>query len=226
MSTPTVPTGRLSAGSAHDPCGEWALILLSAASGAADAFAFLCVGQVFAGVMTGNLVLLGGSAAGVGEHGVASRVVTALAAYSCGVALGAWMGERLRWRLPVILLVEVVLLATGAALWGLDLISSDGNRLGLLAVIALAIGIQGRICATPTNYFTGTLTAFVGRVALRSLRGKDGWVAGRLIAVVAGATATALTLRLRPDAAAVVAAVLVAGALLIEVMPDRPSRRG
>ncbi|MER7812392.1 YoaK family protein [Streptomyces sp900116325] len=224
MSTPTVPTGRFSADPARDARGEWALILLSAASGAADAFAFLCLGQVFAGVMTGNLVLLGGSAAGVGEHGVALRVVTALVAYSCGVACGAWMGERLRWRLPAMLLVEVVLLTAGAVLWGLELITSGGDRLGLLAVISLAMGIQGRIRATPTNYFTGTLTSLVGRVALRSLRGEDGWVMGRLIAVVAGATATALTVRLWPGAAAWVAAAMAAAALLAEMVPGRPSR--
>lgn len=224
MSTPTVPTGRFSADPARDPWGEWALILLSAASGAADAFAFLCLGQVFAGVMTGNLVLLGGSAAGVGEHGVALRVVTALVAYGCGVACGAWMGAGLRWRLPMMLLVEVVLLTAGAVLWGLELTTSDGDRLGLLAVISLAMGIQGRIRATPTNYFTGTLTSLVGRVALRSLRGEDRWVMGRLIAVVVGATATALMVRLWPGAAAWVTAALAAGALLAELVPGRPSR--
>lgn len=224
VSTPTVPTGRPSTGSVRDPRSEWALILLSAASGAADAFVFICVGQVFAGVMTGNLVLLGASAAGAGEDGVALRVVTALVAYGFGVACGAWMSERLQYRLSVILLVEVALLAAGAVAWGLDLVPSARDRLGLLAIIALAMGIQGRIRATPTNYFTGTLTSLVGRVALRALREGDGWVIGRLLAVVAGAAVTALTVRLWPGAAAVVAAVPAAGALLVEVVPGRASR--
>jgi uncharacterized membrane protein YoaK (UPF0700 family) len=122
------------------------------------------------------------------------------------------------------LLVEVVLLTAGAVLWGLELITSGGDRLGLLAVISMAMGIQGRIRATPTNYFTGTLTSLVGRVALRSLRGEDGWVMGRLIAVVVGATATALTVRLWPGAAAWVAAAMAAAALLAEMVPRRPSR--
>ncbi|MFJ8849173.1 YoaK family protein [Streptomyces sp. NPDC102437] len=215
MSTPTRP----SAPTPHaglGPWGEWALLFLSAASGAADAFVFICVGQVFAGVMTGNLVLLGASAAGGGEQGVAMRVVTALGAYAVGVGCGAWMSNRSRWSLPVMLLVEVALLAAGAVLWAVGLITSGGDRLGLLVLIAVAMGIQGRIRATPTNYFTGTLTALVGRAALRSWEQGDRWVAGRLAAVVAGAAVTALTVRLWPDAAAAVAVVPAAGALLIE----------
>ncbi|NED85937.1 DUF1275 domain-containing protein, partial [Streptomyces sp. SID11233] len=116
-------------------------------------------GQVFAGVMTGNLVLLGASAAGAGEEGVALRVVTALVSYGLGVAWGALAGERVWRRLPVMLTVEVTLLAAAAALWGLGLITSDADRLGLLALMGLAMGIQARLRATPTNYFTGTLTS-------------------------------------------------------------------
>ncbi|MFH8475984.1 YoaK family protein [Streptomyces sp. NPDC018000] len=218
MSTPTLLTGR-------DPRSEWALLLLSAASGAADAFAFICVGQVFAGVMTGNLVLLGVSAAGVGGHAVALHVITALVSYSFGVMCGAWMSERLRWPLPVMLLIEVALLAAGAVLWALDLITSHGDRLGLLALISVAMGIQGRIRATPTNYFTGTLTSLVSRVTLRSRNEGDGWVAGRLIAAVAGAAVTALSVRFWPGAAATAVVVPAVGALLVESVP-RPLSRG
>ncbi|MFF8916469.1 YoaK family protein [Streptomyces sp. NPDC015032] len=200
------------------------MLLLSAASGAADAFVFICVGQVFAGVMTGNLVLLGAFAAGTGERGVALHVITALVSYAVGVACGARMSERLRWPLPVMLLIEVALLAAGAVLWALGGITSAGDRLGLLVIIAVAMGIQGRILATPTNYFTGTLTSLVGRVTLRSWSRADVWVAGRLIAVVAGAAATALVLRLWPGAAAVVTVIPAAGALLSETVPGRPLR--
>ncbi|MFF9506612.1 YoaK family protein [Streptomyces sp. NPDC014724] len=215
MSTPVLPAiGR-------DPWSEWALLLLSAASGAADAFVFICVGQVFAGVMTGNLVLLGASAAGVGEHGVALRVITALVAYGIGVMCGAWMSERWRWPLPWMLLIEVALLTAGAVLWWLGLITSVGDLLGLLVLIAVAMGIQGRIRATPTNYFTGTLTSFVSRLALRSWDRGDRWVAGRLTAVVAGAAVTALAVRLWPGAAATVAVLPAAGALLIEAVPRK-----
>ncbi|MGN5632769.1 DUF1275 family protein, partial [Streptomyces sp. AC154] len=68
MPTPDAPSAPAGRATVDEPRGHAALLLLSAASGAADAFVFICVGQVFAGVMTGNLVLLGASAAGAGEE--------------------------------------------------------------------------------------------------------------------------------------------------------------
>nr|WP_242442260.1 YoaK family protein [Streptomyces sp. CB02460] len=192
------------------------LLLLSAASGAADAFVFVCVGQVFAGVMTGNLVLLGASAAGAGEEGVAPRVVTALVSYGCGVAGAALVGERMWRRVPVMLLAEVVLLAAGAGLWAARPAVSGADRLGLLVLMGLAMGVQGRVRSTPTNYFTGTLTSLVGRLAVGAWRGDDGWTAGRLTALVAGAALAALTVRLWPEGGAMVAAALAVAALLVE----------
>ncbi|MFF2008350.1 YoaK family protein [Streptomyces sp. NPDC058195] len=208
MSTAVHPSAPFP-GAGADPWGEWPLLFLSAASGAADAFAFLCLGQVFAGVMTGNLVLLGISATGAGEHGAAPRVITALLAYGAGVACGAWMEGRLKWPLPVMLLAEVALLTAGSTLWALGPLASPGGRTGLLALTALAMGLQGRIRSTPTNYFTGTLTGLVGRAALRSWGRGDLWVAGRLVAVAAGAAAAAVTEHLWPGAAAAAAALLI-----------------
>ncbi|MEU1439454.1 YoaK family protein [Streptomyces sp. NPDC005786] len=221
MPTPTASTEPAGRAPSDGPRPHTALLLLSAASGAADAFVFICVGQVFAGVMTGNLVLLGAAAAGAGEEGVALRVATALISYGCGVAWGAVAGERMWWRLPVMLLTEVALLTGGAVLWACGLIASDADRLGLLVVMGLAMGIQGRVRATPTNYFTGTLTSLVGRLALGSWRRGDGWVAGRLLAVVAGAALAALTVRLWPASGAVAAAGLAAAALFVEAAGRR-----
>ncbi|MFH8480574.1 DUF1275 family protein [Streptomyces sp. NPDC018055] len=194
-------------------------MLLSAASGAADAFVFLCVGQVFAGVMTGNLVLLGASAAGAGEDGVALRVVTALAAYVCGAAAGALMAG-----LPpgLTLLTESVLLGVAAVLWGFGLVASYGDRLGLLALVSLAMGVQGRIRVTPTNYFTGTLTSLAGRTAARELTPGDVWVVGRLGA----AGAAALAERWWSPGAALGPVVLVASALVLETAPRGGRDRG
>ncbi|MEU1470371.1 YoaK family protein [Streptomyces sp. NPDC005761] len=221
MPTPPAPTEPAGRDTADGPRAHAALLLLSAASGAADAFVFICVGQVFAGVMTGNLVLLGAAAAGAGEEGVALRVVTALVSYACGVAWGAAAGERMWWRLPVMLLIEVALLTAGAVLWACGLITSDTGRLGLLVLMGLAMGIQGRVRATPTNYFTGTLTSLVGRLARRSWRPGDGWAAGRLLAVVAGAALAAMTVRLWPASGAVAAAGLAAAALVAEAAGRR-----
>ncbi len=214
-SPPPPPSSSPAAPRAGSPCrrGAWALLLLSAASGAADAFAFLCVGQVFAGVMTGNLVLLGASATGAGEDGVALRVVTALAAYACGVACGTLMAG---FPQRALLLGEVVLLGVAAALWGFGLVASYGERLGLLALVALAMGVQGRVRETPTNYFTGTLTSLAGRAAAREPAPGDVWVLGRLGAVVAGAALAASAERWWSPGAALGAVVLVAGATVLE----------
>ncbi|MET8655883.1 YoaK family protein [Streptomyces griseus] len=207
--------------------GEGALLLLSAASGAADAFVFLCVGQVFAGVMTGNLVLLGASAAGAGEDGVALKVAVALGAYSCGVAAGALMSGRWGPGAGVLLGAEAVLLGAAATLWGLELVTSYGDRLGVLALVAVAMGVQGRVRG-PTNYLTGTLTSLTGRVASREPRRGDGWVLGRLAAVVAGAALAALAERWWSPGAALGALVMVSGALVLETGPCRggPRRPG
>ncbi|MFJ4963277.1 YoaK family protein [Streptomyces sp. NPDC088729] len=200
-------------------------MLLSAASGAADAFVFLCVGEVFAGVMTGNLVLLGASAAGAGEDGVALKVVAALGAYAAGVAAGAVLAGRLGLRLRVLLRVETVLLGAAAVLWGLDLVPSYGDRIGLLALVSVAMGVQARIGGTPTNYFTGTLTSLARRVAERELRAGDGWLTGRLVAVVAGALLAGLTQRWWSPGAAVGPVVLAACALALEEAGRRRPRR-
>lgn len=223
-SPPSSSSSRPSGAGAAPWRGEGALLLLSAASGAADAFVFLCVGQVFAGVMTGNLVLLGASAADAGEDGVALKVAVALGAYFCGVAAGALMGGRRDPGVPLLLGAEVVLLGAAAVLWGLELVTSYGDRLGLLALVAVAMGVQGRVRVTPTNYFTGTLTSLAGRVALRELRGGDGWVLGRLAAVVAGAAVAALAERWWSPGAALGAALPAAGALVLETLPGRRGR--
>ncbi|MCX3064331.1 DUF1275 family protein, partial [Streptomyces beihaiensis] len=59
------------------------LVLLAGASGAVDALAFTALGTVFAGVMTGNLVLLG-VAAGHGAGGDTLAPLTALGGYAAG----------------------------------------------------------------------------------------------------------------------------------------------
>ncbi|WUQ01374.1 DUF1275 domain-containing protein [Streptomyces sp. NBC_00247] len=205
--------------SAEDaPAGRvtWALLLLSAASGAADAFVFLCAGHVFAGVMTGNLVLLGASVTGAGDEGSAPGVCAALVSYVAGAGCGALMGRRWRWPVAALLLAEVVLLGTAATAWGLGFVTSGADRTGLLAVVALAMGIQGTVRVTPTNYFTGTLTSLAGRLALGRPARDDIRVFARLAAVVTGAALAAAATRWWPPGAASVAALAALGALALE----------
>ncbi|CAM5246323.1 DUF1275 family protein [Streptomyces xanthochromogenes] len=165
------------------------LLVLSAASGATDAFAFLCLGKVFAGVMTGNLVLVGASV-GAGDRDAVPRAVVALAGYALGAAGAALAAARLAPRL--LLTAQTVLLAFAAAAWGLGSGRSLGPQLVLLFAAALAMGVQARAWGTPTTYFTGTFTNLAGRLAKREAENADRWVAGRLAAVVAGAALTSL----------------------------------
>lgn len=68
-----------------------AVVLLALGSGAVDALAFLGLGAVFAGVMTGNLVLLGVSAVR-GDAGGALSAAAAITFYTAGVyAAASWL---------------------------------------------------------------------------------------------------------------------------------------
>ncbi|MFF8287113.1 DUF1275 family protein [Streptomyces albus] len=66
---------------------QCSVALLAAASGAVDALALTVLGQVFAGVMTGNLVLMGVTAGTGGEQGLPAAL--SLAGYATGTALAA-----------------------------------------------------------------------------------------------------------------------------------------
>ncbi|MFE9567943.1 DUF1275 family protein [Streptomyces sp. NPDC006692] len=198
-----------------------ALLLLSAASGATDAFAFLCLGKVFAGVMTGNLVLVGASV-GAGDRAVVPRAVTALAGYALGAGGAALAEHRLAPRL--LLGAETVLLALAAAGWALGLASSLGSQLALLVALSVAMGVQAHTWGTPTTYFTGTFTKLAGRLARRAPGGSDRWVAVRLAAVVAGAAASSLVAWWWSSATGTVAAVLCAIALATRLRQPAPNQ--
>ncbi|MCT9088720.1 DUF1275 domain-containing protein [Streptomyces sp. ASQP_92] len=189
------------------------LLALSAASGATDAFAFLCLGKVFAGVMTGNLVLVGASV-GAGDRAVVPRALTALIGYALGAAGVALAGARRSPR--PLLAVQTALLALAAGGWALGSGRSLGSQLVPLLAAALAMGVQARAWSAPTTYFTGTVTGLAGRLADRAAGHGDRWVAGRLAAVVAGAAVTALLVQCCPRAGggAGVALCLAAFALL------------
>ncbi|MEY9840038.1 DUF1275 family protein [Streptacidiphilus sp. EB103A] len=185
-------------------------LVLSAASGAADAFAFLCLGKIFAGVMTGNLVLVGASV-GSGDHRVVPRALASLAGYGFGAAAAG----RARPRVPVraLLAVGTGLLAATAAAWALGSGRSLPAQLVLIVAVALAMGLQAQTWEVPTTYFTGTYTGLLGRAGRRELLRQDRWPAVRLAAVVVGAAATSLVDWCCPAAAGTVAAALSALAL-------------
>ncbi|MFI7382167.1 DUF1275 family protein [Streptomyces sp. NPDC049813] len=178
------------------------LLLLAAASGAVDALAFTVLGTVFAGVMTGNLVLLGvavGSGSGA-QEGVAAPLY-ALGGYVVGAALVARVCRGVRegtpWpgRVVAYLGVQTVVLAAVAAVAGVLGGHPDGAwRTVLLVASAVAMGGQSAAMvaagsgAAPTTYFTGTLTTLVTGAADGTRRGAgQWWVVARLCAVAGGA---------------------------------------
>jgi uncharacterized membrane protein YoaK (UPF0700 family) len=218
-STATTPPAQPAQPTTQD---EPAHLVLSATSGAADAFAFLCLGKVFAGVMTGNLVLVGASV-GSGDHRVVPRALASLAGYG----LGAAAAGRARPRVPVrtLLAVGTGLLVATAAAWALGSGRSLPAQLVLIVAVALAMGLQAQTWAVPTTYFTGTYTGLLGRAGRRQLLRQDRWPAVRLAAVVVGAATTSLVDWGCPSAAGAVAAALSALALMLVHARQRKAPR-
>ncbi|MFF7329591.1 DUF1275 family protein [Streptomyces sp. NPDC008150] len=233
--------------------GEWiALILLAGASGAADGLTFLTLGHVFAGVMTGNLVLLGLAFAGTAD---AVRPLIALGAYAGGAAVAALYARTggrgvpapdgghdapgapaPYWplRLRRVLAAEAVVLGLVGVTWALhgpD--SAPWWSCVLLAALAAAMGAQsgalavsGAPTAGPGTYFTGTLTQLAVRAAGARRSGADLAHLVRLAAVAGGAAAAAGLLTgglARP--APIVPCVLVLAAVAIVTVTARGIRR-
>ncbi len=147
---------------------------LAAAAGAVDVLAFTRLGQAFASIVTGNLVVAG-TAIGQGDPQMLANVAVAVAAFAVGVVLGG-IGVRragrttARWpvHVTVLCLVELVVLLVLTGVW----LASGGAPLGAgqyvaLIAAALAMGLQSaafRLVPVPgvtTTYFTGTLTSLL-----------------------------------------------------------------
>ncbi|MFI6082836.1 YoaK family protein [Streptomyces sp. NPDC051217] len=221
---------------------QWgALILFAGVSGAVDVLAFTALGRVFAGVMTGNLVLLGLSLTGTGHEGGPTAPLLALGGYVVGVAAVAPFARRrpeesaTRWPSAVVrcLAVEVVLLAAVAAGWG----AADGAPAQpwldvVLVAVAVAMGIQSAALAGagaaggPGTYFTGTLTHVVAHAAgPPGGRRADLGSLARLVALTGGAAVGALVFAASAPWAMAVPLVLAVAALACVATapgPDRP----
>jgi uncharacterized membrane protein YoaK (UPF0700 family) len=161
-------------------------VLLTFGSGATDVASFTRLGDVFASVMTGNIVLFGLSLAR-GSVSLAAHTAVAFAGYVLGVAGGtriAWFHairsdgsdpeSEIAWppHITLALLLEFLLMAGMAVGWELT-----GGRPGgavqfaMLAATAAAMGIQAAAVSdmslneVSTTYLTGTLTGLIGILA-------------------------------------------------------------
>ncbi|MFE2379722.1 YoaK family protein [Streptomyces sp. NPDC059398] len=207
------------------------LPLLAAAAGAVDALAFIALGHVFAGVMTGNLILLA-IGLGSGSPGDAAYPLVALTGFALSVVAAgrfcrthgsartdvtsAGEGPGGHWGRGVLvcLMAEVALLAAVGVAWADAGGHPDGaGRAALIAVLSVAMGLQTAAMfaagpsGAPTTYFTGTLSALLTNPS-------GGRPAGsRLAALLAGAVGAAALRTWAPAWAALPPPVCAAGAL-------------
>jgi uncharacterized membrane protein YoaK (UPF0700 family) len=201
---------------------------LAAAAGAVDVLAFTRMGQAFASIVTGNLVVAG-TALGQGDPRMLANVAVAVGAFAVGVVLGGLGVGRAgrttaRWpvQVTVVCVVELVMLLVLTGVW----LATGGAPLGAaryvaLVAAALAMGLPSaafRLVPVPgvtTTYFTGTLTSLlVGLVTSGRLN------VAALIALLALLAGTVLAGLL-----AAVAAVLLPVALLAVVVVVSTARR-
>lgn len=169
------------------------LVVLTVASGVIDALSFLGLGQVFTANMTGNLVLLGISAA----RGTAVSVAGPATAVG-GFLLGVLAVDRPLRRTPaarlwplgfgvalgIVLILETGVsvawvLTGGAPQWPIQpiLVATLGAAMGIQTTAVRALSVSG----VTTTFVTGTLASLV-RVRAGTLR---------RLAVVAGLAAGA-----------------------------------
>ena len=213
--------------------------LLAFASGSLDVVSFLRLGNVFASVMTSNMVLV--AVAVVRKDGeLGTRCAVALAGYIAGVAVAASVAAPPTHRSGIgtgrftsLLAGEAVVLAGFTAGWvATDGRPGGGAQIVLLAIVAVGMGAQSVAAKTlgdpnaGTTFFTGTLTGLVsGMVRSRGTAGADRVAITAVAALVTGAATSVAFLEVVPSAAPVLAlCAVVATASLSCLVAGR--RRG
>ena len=182
--------------------------LLTLITGVVDAACFLHLGHVFGSVVTGTMVLLG-VAAGTHDPALAEHCGVGLAAYICGVLIGAPIAVRSRagrsagppatWppSVTAALAVEFCTLTACCVGWELQGGRPAGaGQLVVLAFVAASMGIQSasvrQLGELSTTYLTGTLTGVVA--SFTAWRKPEGLARSLAIfaALIAGALASAI----------------------------------
>ncbi len=198
------------------------LIGLTVITGLVDAFSYLTLGHVFVANMTGNVVFLAFGLVGVGGFTVVTSLV-AIGAFILG-ALGGGifrsrLSPRLRRQLAVATGTQLLLLVAGVILCAAAGGAIEGGlRYGLVAVLAVAMGIQNataRGLAVPDLTTTVLTMTITGIAADTHAAGGTGSRSGRrlisIAAMLGGAVVGAvLILRGQVIASLVVAVILLA----------------
>ena len=200
-----------------------ALLMLTFSTGLIDAASYLGLGRVFTANMTGNVVLLGFGAVGSGGLPVVAPIVS-LGAFLVGSAAGGAMatkiGEHHARPVARALGIEVgLVLASAIVVAATTVRPSILAGYGVIVLLALAMGVRNAtvrrlgVADLTTTVLTSTLTGLAAesRVAGRSGEGSVRRIAA-VLAMLSGAVAGALLLRI-----GLVAPLLVAAALALVV---------
>jgi uncharacterized membrane protein YoaK (UPF0700 family) len=196
------------------------LLVLTGVTGLIDAVSYLRLGHVFVANMTGNVVFLGLSLdSGSGVSATAS--ILAVAGFVVGAMLGGRLARHLdarphRW-LVVAFSAQAGLLVVVTVLAGVGVLAYEGHlALVTTALLAVGFGLQNatvRHLGAP-DLTTTVLTMALTGLAADSVLGAGGGSkplrrGGSAIAMLAGAAAGALLLRVSPTAVLSLAAGLV-----------------
>ncbi len=190
-----------SASTSRERIRDLLLVTLGVAAGATDAMSFEGLGHVFAGVVTGNLVLLG--IGGVrGDGSLALLAGFAILGYMAGVLVASPRGSHNKredhrvWPVGVTVALAsagVLLLAFAVAWEATGGHPHHGLQTILVPVVAIAMGIQTtavrRLGPFSTTYLTGTLTALLEALAARGWSTEESRGVAIILATVAGAAA-------------------------------------
>jgi uncharacterized membrane protein YoaK (UPF0700 family) len=149
------------------------LALMALAAGSTDATAFLKLGMVFTSAMTGNTVLLC-IAIGQGKLSAALQSFAAFVSFVVGASLAALLccrrrppPDRTPPSLVPLFVLEIACLAAFVAVWFALERTRDGTTYGLIALSALAMGVQGvtarqiNVPQVNTIVFTTTIISVV-----------------------------------------------------------------
>ncbi|GAA1993158.1 DUF1275 family protein [Catenulispora subtropica] len=180
------------------------LLSLTVMTGLVDAFSYLVLGHVFVANMTGNVLFAGFALTGTGGIGGISWPATllAVAAFAIGAAFGGrWGLTRKPHRgrlLAEAVIAQVVLMTAAAFVATVAAVGDTPVRLALIALLAVAMGIQNAIVrrlAVPdltTTVLTLTVTGLFADTMAPEVRLRR--IAG-VVAMFAGAAGGGALLR-------------------------------